>query len=943
MSKVKILLVGSVGENVPVLRKKLKVLNASKAGPFDACFCVGSIHLGDDTTSECEAFPIPVYLQYVVKGKAADSSVAAATTSCCEQGIVSLGGENTNLYHLRGSSSNINQLRMFQIKLGANDPLMVASCPRHIRASTSQQQQQQQCDILLSPDWPQGMEDILNVDTEPLSYDVAEVALSCRPRYHVCPSSKLYHVSPPYHLPKSDHVGRFLALGPVTKEKKTPKTHKFIHALGLVPLASNPGPTTAPSTLPCPFGAAAGTPSSAGIQNNSNNATGSAAVPKFAMKGEAYDAAYSRFGANNKRTRDNNNNSNSNNFSLEPPEDPTISTLFLYGLHKDVTGELQSTRSPKVLLAFGKHGVTRVRHPPNVPTSTYCFLEFPSQKEAAQCLQNCHGRITIDSVNLTLKWATPPKQNNDNNKRQRRDDRHLHQQHFVTQAEAKDSTTLFFHPPKDTKLERSDNGNNTDKNSSSSSSNAVEKQDGVDSTTGLEEKPSIANAEKKEPPEQTDATMKESSDVGSKNEEERKATVNDTAKVTSEDQEVTPRMASKDETDKVEGTETTATTEKDEKAESTNAVTKSGPPSDEGKDKTAVNNKATGFAGSLQNYVQKVLEDSLNEGVENEDERVTAETEPALQVEVRCKEQYGFLEFASNAAATMALAAITKSTDGGLLIAQPEGVLVAPSSDLVGTTLRWAKGSSTGNKKRNANKGGRDEVLEALGLKRQYYPADGRTDCWFCLSSSTCETHLITGVYDEWYTAMPKGPVHPGHILLVPVKHTREGAWTLNQEWVGLLEKVQEHASSTYDADLFVFERAMATRGGYHTHIQCVPIPRDASTRLQSTMMAHAKASGFELRPIQSDLGVKAIIEKNDSYFYAEIRTRMHVHRFLYRRGADEESSSTVPLQFAREVLASVLNNSKLAHWKACVVDKEQETQLASDFRASFNGVAPTT
>mmetsp|Transcript_17194 Transcript_17194/g.35525 ORF Transcript_17194/g.35525 Transcript_17194/m.35525 type:complete len:292 (+) Transcript_17194:598-1473(+) len=287
----------------------------------------------------------------------------------------------------------------------------------------------------------------------------------------------------------------------------------------------------------------------------------------------------------------------------------------------------------------------------------------------------------------------------------------------------------------------------------------------------------------------------------------------------------------------------------------------------------------------------------------------------------------------------MALAAITKSTDGGLLVAEPEGAL-APSPDLVGTTLRWAKGSPAANQNRNHNKGGRDQVLEALGLKRRYYPADGRTDCWFCLSSPTCETHLITGVYDEWYTTMPKGPVHPGHILLVPVKHTREGAWTLDQEWVKLVEKVQEHASQKYDMDLFVFERSMETRGGYHTHIQCVPVPRDSSTSLlHTTMLAHAKASGFDLRPIQSDLGVRAIIEKNDSYFYAEIRSRSHVNRFLYRRGSNAEGSGNVPLQFAREVLASVLNNPKLAHWKACVVDKEQETKLASDFRTSFDAL----
>jgi diadenosine tetraphosphate (Ap4A) HIT family hydrolase len=275
-------------------------------------------------------------------------------------------------------------------------------------------------------------------------------------------------------------------------------------------------------------------------------------------------------------------------------------------------------------------------------------------------------------------------------------------------------------------------------------------------------------------------------------------------------------------------------------------------------------------------------------------------------------------------------------------MAEPEGA-PKPSSCLVGTTLRWAKGT-THNATASKSKGGdREERLKALGLKRQYYPADGRTKCWFCLSSSTCETHLITGVYDEWYAAMPKGPVHQGHILLVPVTHTREGAWTLNEEWVNLVERVQQHASQVYDMDLFVFERSMETRGGYHTHVQCVPVPRDCTTRLHSVMLQHAKASGFDLRPIQSDLGVKAMIQKDDSYFYAEIRTRTSQQRFLYRRGADNENASSVPLQFAREVLASVLNNPKLAHWKACVVDQEQETKLASDFRTSFNESASTS
>ncbi len=114
-----------------------------------------------------------------------------------------------------------------------------------------------------------------------------------------------------------------------------------------------------------------------------------------------------------------------------------------------------------------------------------------------------------------------------------------------------------------------------------------------------------------------------------------------------------------------------------------------------------------------------------------------------------------------------------------------------------------------------------------------------------------------------------------------------------------------------------------------------MPIPKDSTTRLQATMMAHAKASGFDLRHIQYDLTIKSMISSEDSYFCAEILTPTQKHRFLYKRNEDD-TTAVVPLQFAREVLASVLKDPKLAHWKSCVVDKEEETKIASEFRKSF-------
>ncbi len=758
MSKIKILLVGSVGEHVEILRTKLNALQSSKAGPFDACFCAGDITLCDEPT-----FPLPVYLQ----------DYSGLTVESSDNSIVSLG---QNCFYLQGDKAQRDKgVQLIEIKLPNHQhELVVGFCSKHIRLDETFSTQQQ-CDLLLSSDWPQGMEDVVNVDTEPLSFDVAQVVLQCRPRYHLAPSSQHFHQSLPYSLPKSDHVGRFLALAPVIPGK-TSKNTKFIHALGLTPLSANPPPTTAPSTLPCPFLSA---------PNESIHKP----LPGFVTAAHANDAgaAYSRFGSTTrKRHRD-----DSEPISLEPPDDPNLKTLFLYGLHKDVTGQLQSTTNTdnanhKVVRAFAQYGLTHIRFPPNAETSTYCFLEFPDQKSALTCLVECKGRKTIDAVELTLKWATPG-----TSKRQRDPERH-----YVTQAEAVDSTTLYFHPPKD-----------------------------------------------------------------KENDEE--------------------------------------------------------------------------FANSLCQYLQQTLEDALNEGNDDETQRVTAETEPALKVSVRRKDHYGFLEFASHAAATMALAAVSQSTDGGLVKELSSSTSPQPPQ-VVGTTLRWAKGEPPKTK--------RQEVLEALGLERHYFAADTRTDCWFCLASPTCETHLITGVYKEWYATMPKGPVHPGHVLLVPVTHTRQGAWTLKSaEWIELIDRLASHAAEAYDCDLLVFERAMETKGGYHSHVNCVPIPRkdDTTIHLQSTMMAHAKASGFDLRPIQSDLGTETLIQSDEDsqYFYAEIRTQRQSHRFLYQHESDDNGRSTVPLQFAREVLAAVLQNPKLAHWKSCLVDREQETQLAKDFRESFQNM----
>ncbi|GKY94986.1 hypothetical protein MPSEU_000463200 [Mayamaea pseudoterrestris] len=338
---------------------------------------------------------------------------------------------------------------------------------------------------------------------------------------------------------------------------------------------------------------------------------------------------------------------------------------------------------------------------------------------------------------------------------------------------------------------------------------------------------------------------------------------------------------------------------------------------------------------AVRKWAEETLENVLADGGEK---TVTAQDEPALQVTLRVPQpdvSYGFMDFASHAAASMAVASLTGSTDGGQVLADAKG-RPALLQDVV-VYLNWSKA-----KVENENNVIEDE--SGFKFERKHFPADARQDCWFCLASDSCEKHLITGVFETCYAAMAKGPVHPGHVLLIPVQHSSEGALKnpqVAEEMELLKDRLRQHASDAYDMDLFVFERAIQTKGGYHTHVQCIPIERKLGTRLQTTMQAQAKKICFNLREINSNIGLSAVLTndddgESDGYFYAEIPTAgKGFKRFVYK--AVSGSRVQVPLQFGREALAAVLGKPELAHWKSCVVDQKQEAELAASFRESLS------
>jgi hypothetical protein len=178
----------------------------------------------------------------------------------------------------------------------------------------------------------------------------------------------------------------------------------------------------------------------------------------------------------------------------------------------------------------------------------------------------------------------------------------------------------------------------------------------------------------------------------------------------------------------------------------------------------------------------------------------------------------------------MALAALTGSEDGGTVLDEELGKFLAGGSsisslasslDLRGTLLHWGTPSKAprGSGACGGDGGG------TRPTKRHRFEIDPRKSCWFCLSSPTCENHLIVDIGSSIYLCMPKGPCDDHHALIVPISHdanqdsdTNIGIFAdanLTAEAEQLKTMLKAFAKEVLQKDLLIYERAIPTKGGY--------------------------------------------------------------------------------------------------------------------------------
>ncbi|CAM9534173.1 unnamed protein product [Chrysoparadoxa australica] len=313
-------------------------------------------------------------------------------------------------------------------------------------------------------------------------------------------------------------------------------------------------------------------------------------------------------------------------------------------------------------------------------------------------------------------------------------------------------------------------------------------------------------------------------------------------------------------------------------------------------------NNTTVFIGSLDASKGDISPDMLKEGLIGAG--CKADDITAVRVAGR---GFGFVQFVAHEAAAAAIS----SLNGAMVL---------------GTSIKaaWGKQDSKDH--------------------RQKYPADLRKDCWFCLASPQLEDHLICSVAEEVYLAQPKGALVPDHTLIVPIAHTTRYS-ELTAAGMGEVEQYKGCLGKYYATkgwELLTFDRCVITKGANHMHIQAIPIPSQAARDAKRVLMAEARRANAQFEEVDDGADL-AVLLSEGQYFYAEMPgvDPGSTCRMLYKipEGARGRDSRALPLQFGRDVAASLLGMPERAHWKACAISKEQETDAAETFKEAFKGL----
>ncbi|EKX74041.1 conserved hypothetical protein [Theileria equi strain WA] len=259
---------------------------------------------------------------------------------------------------------------------------------------------------------------------------------------------------------------------------------------------------------------------------------------------------------------------------------------------------------------------------------------------------------------------------------------------------------------------------------------------------------------------------------------------------------------------------------------------------------------------------------------------------------------------------------------------------------------------------------------ENAGSKRTLTEASTCQDsCWFCLSNTKCEVHMISYVSKHCYVAIAKGAISSMHTLVTPIYHFPSAASAPKD----VQDDMQKIVDCLMDVALksgmgaIAFERyvPMSMKVAMHTQIQVIPVPLELSMQsfdYVDRADSFADANRIDLdasdEPSFNCLSSK-IMGLGQSYLYLQAVGKLN-GKLTYSRSLwilNRKSGLRILQNFGREIALSLLSDSDVqaipslnkavqethlaprqaaADWRNCIATKEDEESFAKNLTKSI-------
>lgn len=199
--------------------------------------------------------------------------------------------------------------------------------------------------------------------------------------------------------------------------------------------------------------------------------------------------------------------------------------------------------------------------------------------------------------------------------------------------------------------------------------------------------------------------------------------------------------------------------------------------------------------------------------------------------------------------------------------------------------------------------------------------------CWFCLSSPDVEKHLVITVGDNFYLALPKGPVTETHMMILCITHIQCSAQLSTDSWLELV-KFKEALRKFYDSQGMVVAFIERNYRTSHLLIDCIPVRKEMEWQIKMAIEDRAEEYNLQFETLPKLADPSDLPEKGP-YFIVELPNNSAM---LTRQ------MNKFPIQLAREIMCAenVLDLQDKIDWRQCKLSRDEETAMVKNLRSEY-------